>query len=102
MKLPEFLFDISKWGAFKISGVALGCAALLLIFRDSSNPEEMLFIQNIVRFAIGSSVIAYCQSLAYSTYCLNKEARDLPILAQSFFMVLHLTWFCYWYLYKLA
>lgn len=96
MKLPDFLFDISKWGAFKIPAISLGAALMLLLFRDSANQEEILFIQSVIKFAIGSAVIAYCQSLAYSSYCLNCNKKDLPIKYQVLFMSLHIVWFANW------
>lgn len=102
MKLPESLFDIGKWGAFKITAIAVGVIALLLIFRDATKAEEMLFIQSLVKFAIGSSVISYCQSLSYSTYRLNKEAKDLPICVQIFFMLAQVGWFVYWFIVRSA
>ncbi|MFT2097991.1 hypothetical protein ACMUMQ_06480 [Marinomonas sp. 2405UD66-6] len=101
-KLPEFLFDISRWGAFKIPAFSLGAVALLLIFRDVNNPKEILFIQELIRFSIGSAIISYCQSLGYSTYRLNAKKEDLPIYIQVIFMILHVSWFIYWLLIKNA
>ena len=98
MKLPDFLFDISKWGAFKIPAISIGSAALLLIFRDANKPDEMLFIQSVIKFSIGSAVIAYCQSLSYSTYCLNRDKSDLPIYIQTLFMAAQIGWFSHWYI----
>jgi hypothetical protein len=97
-KLPEFLFDISKWGAFKIPAISVGVALILLLFRYSTNPEEIVFIPSIIKFAIGSAVIAYCQSLAFSSYCINFEKNDLPMKFQILFMGFHIAWFASWFI----
>ena len=89
---------MSKWGAFKIPAISIGSAALLLIFRDATKPEEMVFIQSIIKFSLGSAVIAYCQSLSYSTYCLNTDKNDLPVYIQILFMAAQIGWFCHWYI----
>lgn len=103
MKLPDSVYDISKWGAFKVAAISVACIALLLAFRDATNPGEMIFIQSLVKFTLGSAVIAYAHSLAYTTYMFSTDdAKDLPILVQVFFMVLHVCWFIFWFIIKCA
>ncbi|KLN65919.1 hypothetical protein [Vibrio sp. VPAP30] len=99
MSIPDSVFDISKWGAFKLPAISFAFATLVLVFRDSTNPEEMEFVQYIIRYGLGSAVIAYCQSLSYSTYVLNNEGKnDLPAFIQVLFMIVHILWFAYWFL----
>ena len=98
MSIPDSVFDISKWGAFKLPAISFAFAALVLVFRNSTNPEEMEFVQYIIKYGLGSAVIAYCQSLSYSTYVSNNEGKsDLPVFIQVLFMIIHILWFAYWF-----
>jgi hypothetical protein len=83
------------WKAFRIPAFSFATLALLMITRNASVPEEMVFNQLVAKYAIGTSIISYGHFLFHATWCNISNAKDLPIWAQVLAMFFHCVWFFY-------
>ena len=83
------------WKAFKIPAYAFAVLVLLLLTRNVNSNIEYGYIQKVANYAIGASIISYGHFLFQATWTKRKGDVDLPFLAQTLAMAIHVGWFVF-------
>lgn len=95
--MPEVRFPFGEWmqwGSFKIPFIGVMVLTILLLVGSLTNIENARFVQKVVIWVLGSAVISYGHSLAYSTQKTWQGAafKDLTLRAQIVAMAIHVIW----------
>lgn len=84
-----------RWGGFAITAVGVVVLTLLLLVGSLTNIEQANFVQKIVIWVLGTSVIGYIHNLAHSTQknWQGEEFKDLSPRAQGIAGTAQVLWF---------